>query len=87
MLITGFPAAAFGTNCYVLATGPGQECLVVDPGVEVVEQLDDVLREHRLQPVGRLVTHGHKDHTKTVTPVGDARAVPAYNHPQHRPIQ
>ena len=33
MLAVAFPAAAFGTNCYVLAPGPGQECLVVDPGI------------------------------------------------------
>ena len=35
MLTIGFPAAAFATNCYVLAPGAGQECLVVDPGIGV----------------------------------------------------
>jgi glyoxylase-like metal-dependent hydrolase (beta-lactamase superfamily II) len=86
VLITGFPAAAFGTNCYVLATAAGQECLVVDPGVEVVDQLDDVLREHRLQPVAVLLTHGHIDHTYSVTPVCEARDVPAYIHPDDGPM-
>ena len=32
VLVTGFPAEAFGTNCYVVATGPGEQCVVVDPG-------------------------------------------------------
>ncbi len=81
MLIAGFPAAAFGTNCYALATGPGEECLVVDPGVEVVDQLDALLAEHRLQPVAVLLTHGHLDHTFSVTPVCGARNIPAYIHP------
>ena len=81
MLITGFPSAAFGTNCYVVAPAPGEECVVVDPGVEVVQQLDELLREHRLQPVAVLLTHGHIDHTYSVTPVCGARGIPAYLHP------
>ncbi len=81
MLITGFPAAAFGTNCYVVATGPGEQAVVVDPGIEVVDRLDEVLREHRLQPVAVLLTHGHLDHTFSVTPVCGARGIPAYLHP------
>jgi hydroxyacylglutathione hydrolase len=81
VLITGFPAAAFGTNCYVVAPQAGAECLVVDPGVDVVDQLDDVLRQHDLQPVAVLLTHGHLDHTFSVTPVCGARGIPAYLHP------
>ena len=81
MIVTGFPAAAFGTNCFVVAPGPGEHAVVVDPGVEVVEQLDEVLREHRLQPVAVLLTHGHIDHTYSVTPVCGAKGIPAYIHP------
>ena len=33
MLTIGFPAAAFGTNCYVLAPAAGEECVIVDPGI------------------------------------------------------
>lgn len=80
MLVAGFPAAMFGTNCYVLATGPGQECIVVDPGIGVLDQLGDVLAEHRLQPVAVALTHGHLDHTFSVTPVCGARGIPAYIH-------
>ncbi len=81
VLITGFPSAAFGTNCYVVAPGPGEQCVVVDPGLEVVPQLDELLREHRLAPVAVLLTHGHLDHTFSVTPVCGARGIPAYLHP------
>ena len=45
MFVAGFPAAAFGTNCYVLASGPGQECVVVDPGTDVGPQLDEIIAE------------------------------------------
>jgi glyoxylase-like metal-dependent hydrolase (beta-lactamase superfamily II) len=81
VLITGFPAAAFGTNCYIVAPEAGAECIVVDPGIGVVDQLDEVLAEHRVQPVAVLLTHGHIDHTFSVTPVCGARGVPAYLHP------
>ena len=76
MLAVAFPAAAFGTNCYVLAPAPGEECLVVDPGIGVEETLRDVLAEHRLRPAAVLLTHGHIDHVYSVTPVcgGDTAA-------------
>ena len=84
MLVRGFPAQAFDTNCYVVAPGPGQQCVVVDPGIGVEAQLDEVLREHRLQPVAVLLTHGHLDHTFSVTPVCGARGIPAWIHPEDR---
>lgn len=86
MLVAGFPSAAFGTNCYVLAPGPGEECVVVDPGIEVGPTLDDLLAEHRLKPVAVLLTHGHLDHTFSVAPVCGARDVPAYIHPGDREL-
>ncbi len=80
MLVVGFPAAAFATNCYVIAPGPGSECLVVDPGVDVSDALEEVLQRHRLQPAAVLLTHGHIDHTFSVTPVCGAKGIPAYIH-------
>ena len=80
VLVTGFPAAAFGTNCFVLAPGPGEECLVVDPGIAVLDALGDALREHGLRPAAVLLTHGHVDHVYSVTPVCGASGVPALIH-------
>lgn len=81
MLVTGFPAGPFGTNCFVLAQGPGSECLVVDPGMDAVDRLAEVVAEHRLRPVAVLLTHGHLDHTWSVFPVCDGYGIPAYLHP------
>jgi len=81
VLVTGFPAEAFGTNCYVVAAGPGEQCLIVDPGIGVLDQLDEVLAEHRLHPAAVLLTHGHLDHTFSVAPVCGARGITAYVHP------
>jgi glyoxylase-like metal-dependent hydrolase (beta-lactamase superfamily II) len=80
VLVTGFPAAAFGTNCYVIAPAPGEECLVVDPGIGVLDRLAEVLREMRLRPAAVLLTHGHIDHVYSVTPVCTTHSVPALIH-------
>lgn len=86
MFVTGFPADAFGTNCYVVATAPGEQCVVVDPGIGVIDRLDAVLAEHRLHPAAVLLTHGHLDHTFSVTPVCGARGITAYIHPGDREL-
>ncbi len=84
MLVAGFPAGSFQTNCYVVASGPDAACVVVDPGQDAVEPLDALLAEHRLTPVAVLLTHGHFDHTFSVSPVCDGHDVPAWIHPDDR---
>ncbi|MFC5818949.1 MBL fold metallo-hydrolase [Nonomuraea harbinensis] len=84
MLIAGFPAGAFQTNCYVIAPAEGEECVIIDPGQDAVEGVDELLREHRLKPVAVLLTHGHLDHVWSVAPVCGARGVPAWIHPDDR---
>ncbi len=86
MLVRGFPAGSFGTNCYVVAPSAGSECVVIDPGQDAVPGLEDLLREHRLQPVAVLLTHGHIDHMWSVVPVCGAHDVPAYVHPADRAL-
>ena len=84
MLIAGFPAGPWGTNCYVVATGPGSECVVVDPGKDAAQGVADVVREHRLKPVSILVTHGHIDHMWCVAPVAGSYDATAWIHPDDR---
>lgn len=84
MLVAGFPAGPFQTNCWVVAPGDGEQCVVIDPGVGAEEALDDVLARHRLQPVAVLLTHGHFDHTWAVLPVCGARGIPAWISPADR---
>jgi hydroxyacylglutathione hydrolase len=80
VLVVGFPALAFATNCYVVAPAAGEECLVVDPGIGVEGGLADVLATHRLRPAAVLLTHGHLDHVFAVTPVCSAHGVAAAIH-------
>src|SRR5215212_315906 len=84
VLIAGFPAGPWGTNCYVVATAPGSECVVVDPGMEATEGVARVVAEHRLKPVSVLVTHGHVDHMFCVAPVAGGYDATAWIHPDDR---
>lgn len=84
MLIAGFPAGSFGTNCYVIAPAAGERCVVVDPGQDAVDGVAEILREHRLRPAAVVLTHGHLDHMWSVVPVCGAHDVPAYIHPADR---
>jgi glyoxylase-like metal-dependent hydrolase (beta-lactamase superfamily II) len=84
VLIAGFPAGPWGTNCYVVATGPGSECVVVDPGKDAADGVAEVVREHRLKPVSVLVTHGHIDHMWCVAPVAGTYDATAWIHPEDR---
>ena len=84
VFVTGFPAGSWGTNCYVVATAEGEDCLVVDPGQDAMEGLDEIFREHRLRPVAVLLTHGHIDHVWSVAPLAAGHDIPAYIHADDR---
>jgi hydroxyacylglutathione hydrolase len=84
VLVAGFPSGAFAANCFVLAAGAGEACVVVDPGQDAEEPLTRLLLEHRLTPVAVLITHGHFDHVFSVAPVCDGHDVPAWIHPEDR---
>jgi hydroxyacylglutathione hydrolase len=86
MFIAAFPAGPWATNCYVVANGPGEECVVIDPGMDATPGVADVVREHRLRPAAVLVSHGHIDHMFCVAPVAGAYDSTAYIHPADRAL-
>lgn len=84
MLVVGFPAGPWQTNCWVVAPAAGEQCVVIDPGYGAEEPLEALLAEHKLQPVAVLLTHGHVDHVWSVVPVCGAKGIPALIHPADR---
>ncbi|MFJ6757500.1 MBL fold metallo-hydrolase [Streptomyces sp. NPDC091273] len=84
MLVLGFPAGSFGTNCYVLAAGPDGPCVVVDPGQDATASVRAALGKRGLRPEAVMLTHGHMDHTWSVAPLCEELGVPAYIHPLDR---
>ena len=86
MLVSGFPAGAFAANCYVVAPARGAECVIVDPGQDAQQGIDELLVRYRLKPIAVLLTHGHIDHMWSVAPVCGAKGIPAYIHPDDREL-
>ena len=86
MLVVGFPSGVFQANCYLIAPGEGEACVVVDPGQDAEEPVAEALREHNLTPVAALLTHGHFDHVFAVTPICDGNDIPAWIHPSDREL-
>ena len=86
MLIAGFPAGSFAANCYLVATEPGAECVIIDPGQDAERGIDEIIEQYRLRPVAVLATHGHIDHIWSVAPVCGAKGIPAYIHPDDRAL-
>ncbi|RKN12667.1 MBL fold metallo-hydrolase [Streptomyces radicis] len=84
MLIAGFPAGAWGTNCYLVAPAAGEECVIIDPGHRAAPGVAEAIAKHRLKPVAVILTHGHIDHVASVVPVCGAHDVPAWIHPADR---
>jgi hydroxyacylglutathione hydrolase len=84
VFVTGFPAGAWGANCYAVATAEGEDCLIVDPGQASIGPLTDILERHRLRPVAVLLTHGHLDHVWSVAPLTAGKDIPAYIHADDR---
>ncbi|MFE7902534.1 MBL fold metallo-hydrolase [Streptomyces sp. NPDC057424] len=84
MLIAGFPAGAWGTNCYLVAPAAGEECVIIDPGHQAADGVAEAIAKHRLKPVAVVLTHGHIDHVASVVPVCGAHDVPAWIHPDDR---
>lgn len=62
MKIDTLALGAYETNCFVLRSdSAATDCLVVDPGLEA-GPLIDFLKEHKLNPLAVVLTHGHIDH-------------------------
>ncbi|MDH4240068.1 MAG: MBL fold metallo-hydrolase [Phycisphaerae bacterium] len=57
---------AFETNCFVLrGTDTAKDCLVIDTGLQA-DRLVEFLKQHNLNPVAVVLTHGHPDHAAGV---------------------
>jgi len=86
VFIASFPAGPWQTNCYLLATEPGAECVIIDPGMEAVGGVREVVEENHLKPVAVLLTHGHLDHMYSVTPLCSSYDTTCWIHPDDRAL-
>ncbi len=84
MIVAGFPAGSWGTNCFVIAPAAGEACLIVDPGQDSISGVMEIVRENKLKPAAVLITHGHIDHAWSVAPLTHDFGIPAFIHADDR---
>ena len=63
---------------------PGSECVIIDPGMDAVAGVTELIMEHRLKPVAVMLTHGHLDHMCSVTPLCRSYNSTCWVHPGDR---
>jgi glyoxylase-like metal-dependent hydrolase (beta-lactamase superfamily II) len=85
MFVASFPAPMYATNCWIIAGGRGQECIIIDPGMpDISHEVRAIIEENNLKPVAALITHGHLDHTFSVKPLADGYGIASYIHSEDR---
>ncbi|MCA5894049.1 MBL fold metallo-hydrolase [Isoptericola sp. NEAU-Y5] len=77
-------APVFGTNCCVVvaddAPGGPRDCVVVDAGAGVEEEVSALVTRLGLRPRAVLATHGHVDHTWDAATLCERYGVPMRVH-------
>jgi len=86
VLIASFPTGPWQTNTYVVATAPGTECVVIDPGLGAESGVGELVAEYKLRPVAVMVTHGHLDHMFSVAPLCRSHSAVCWVHPADRDL-
>ena len=58
--------------------------MIIDPGMDAVAGVAELILQHRLKPVAVMLTHGHIDHMFSVTPLCRSYASSCWVHPSDR---
>lgn len=80
MRIATFPAGAFRTNCYIVASDSSDDCVIVDPGQDAYSSVYEIIDDNRLHPLGIYLTHGHADHIWSTPELSDTYEIPVVVH-------
>ena len=71
MILQGYVVGGLGANCYVVGDEDNREVLVIDPGGDAPQLLEQ-FRQHEFRVTAVLATHHHSDHTGGVQELLDA---------------
>ncbi|MGD0450856.1 MAG: MBL fold metallo-hydrolase [Candidatus Bathyarchaeia archaeon] len=83
MMIETFTVGMLSTNCYVVSSEKGKEAIVIDPGLDLpfeAQQIFDYVAKEKLKIKLILNTHGHQDHISGDVIFQEKYNVPIYIH-------
>jgi len=79
MQLLAVVAPVFAARCTLVVADHG-DCVVVDPGAGVADQVAELVERHGLRPRALLATHGHVDHTWDAAVLSERFDVPFVLH-------
>jgi glyoxylase-like metal-dependent hydrolase (beta-lactamase superfamily II) len=82
--LEGFALGMWQANCYVLGDAERGTAVVVDPGQDGAEVVQDCLARRGVVCEAILCTHGHLDHVWAVPELAESLDVPILLHPDDR---
>lgn len=80
MFIASFASGPWQGNCYVVGNDDTLDCVVIDPGVNASEVVENTLKEYGWHLVGVVCTHGHVDHIADAAKLANAHGVSMWLH-------
>ena len=83
MILKCFKVGWLSTNCYVVGCEETGEAAVIDPGMEIekeTEQILDFIKENNFQIKYIINTHGHPDHVAGNAAIKEATGAPILIH-------
>ena len=89
MKISRFTMNPFGMNCYILWSGPGGRCIVIDPGMMMPSEKDMItsfIDGNNLTVEHVLLTHCHVDHACAARWLATKCGVPVEAGAQEAPV-
>ena len=85
MIIKCIPGGSFLTNCYIIADEETKEGILVDPGSQVEDVIEEIKKSGL--KIDRIVnTHAHIDHSAGVEEAKVALDADFYLHPKEEPV-
>ena len=81
MIIQCITGGSFLTNCYIIADEESKEGIIIDPGAQLSEVLEEIKNlDLRIDKI--VNTHAHIDHASGVQEAKDALGAKFYLHPK-----
>jgi glyoxylase-like metal-dependent hydrolase (beta-lactamase superfamily II) len=78
--ILSFETEPLATNTYMVWDTDTKECAIIDPGLDSIYPIKEIINKYKLKPTWILLTHSHWDHISGLAQVKKDLQLPIYVH-------